>query len=75
MANLSIDGTIGSGTSTVGFYGVAPTTQPSVLAAITTTGPTLTVFGFTTTLQFNNLIAAVNTLIANQKLLGLMATA
>lgn len=64
-----------SATDLVGFYGKAPAAQPSVLTAITTTQPTATVFGFTTTAQFNLLIAAVNTLIANQKTLGLMATA
>lgn len=62
-------------TDTVGFYGAVPVVQPSVLAAITTTQPTATVFGFTTTAQFNLLIAAVNTLIADMKTLGLMATA
>lgn len=61
-------------TDVVGFYGTDPTAQAAVLAAITTTQPTATVFGFTTTAQFNNLIAAVNILIANDKLRGLMAT-
>lgn len=64
-----------SATDLVSFYGAAPTAQVAVLAAITTTQPTITVFGFATTAQFNNLIAAVNTLIANQKTYGLMATA
>lgn len=59
----------------VAFYGATPAAQPAVLAAVTTTQPTATVFGFTTTAQFNALISAVNTLIANQKTLGLMATA
>jgi len=62
-------------TAKVGFHGATPIVQPAVLAAITTTQPTATVFGFTTTAQFNNLIAAVNQLIANQKSYGLMATA
>lgn len=64
-----------SATDLVSFYGATPVAQPAVTAAITTTQPTATVFGFTTTAQFNALIAAVNTLIANQKTLGLMATA
>lgn len=62
----------------VGFYGVAPIAQPAVLAAVTTTAATqgaTAAYGFTTTAQFNALIAAVNTLIADQKLLGLRATA
>jgi len=62
-------------TDTVGFFGAGPAAQQAVLAAITTTQPTATVFGFTTTAQFNNLIAAVNTLIANQKTFGFIATA
>ena len=88
--NLSIDGTLTvtgattySGSVSIGdsaadliaFYGAAPVAQPAVLSAVTTTQPTATVFGFTTTAQFNALIAAVNTLIANQKTLGFMATA
>jgi hypothetical protein len=64
-----------SATDLVSFYGAAPVAQPAVISAITTTQPTATVFGFSTTAQFNNLIAAVNTLIANQKTLGLQATA
>ncbi len=61
-------------TNTVGFYGAAPAAQPAVLAAVTTIQPSVTSFGFTTTAQFNALIAAVNTLVANMKTLGLMAT-
>lgn len=64
-----------SATDLVSFYGAAPVAQPAVLTAITVTQPTATVFGFTTTAQFNLLVAAVNTLIANQKTLGFMATA
>lgn len=62
-------------TQKLGFWGAVPVVQPSVVAAITTTQPTATVFGFTTTAQFNNLIAAVNSLLANQKSVGFMATA
>jgi hypothetical protein len=62
-------------TQKLAFWGAVPVTQPTVLAAITTTQPTATVFGFTTTAQFNNLIAAVNTIIANMKSIGMMATA
>ncbi len=80
--NLYVDGKITAGTSaiglnatsTVGFYGAAPAAQPAVLTAVTTIQPSVTTFGFTTTAQFNALIAAVNTLIANMKTLGLMAT-
>lgn len=79
-ANFAFNVTTGTklgttATQKLSFYGAVPVVQPVVLASITTTQPTATVFGFTTTAQFNALIAAVNTLIANQKSLGLMATA
>jgi len=68
MANkLALDGGIG-------FYGAPPAAQFSVLSAITTAQPTITVYGFQTTAQMNNLIAAVNSLISNMQTLGLMAT-
>lgn len=74
------DGTIlgRSATDKLGFYGKVPSTQPATIAAITTTQPTLgatAAYGFTTTAQFNALVAAVNQLIADQKTLGLRATA
>jgi hypothetical protein len=79
-ANVAFNVTTGSklgtaATQKIGFWNAVPVVQPSVLAAITVTQPTATVFGFTTTAQFNNLIAAVNQLIANDKTIGLMATA
>lgn len=70
------DGTILGRTPSelIAFYGSAPGVQASTIAAITVTQPLVTVFGFQTTAQFNNLIAAVNQLIANQKAIGFMAT-
>jgi hypothetical protein len=58
----------------VAFYGVAPVAQPAVLAAVTTAASSVTAFGFATTAQFDNLIAAVNSIISKMKTLGLMAT-
>jgi hypothetical protein len=80
--NVSIDGklTVGgaqfglTATSLVGFYGVAPSAQAAVVAAITTTQLTTTAFGFTTTAQANALIAAVNSILVALKAYGLMAT-
>lgn len=77
LSDKGTDGTLlgQSATDLISFYGATPVVQPSVLSAVTTTQPTATVFGFTTTAQFNALISAVNTIIANLKTLGLMATA
>jgi hypothetical protein len=80
VANFAFSTSFGSRfgttqTQKMGWWGAGPAAQPAVLAAITVTQPTATVFGFTTTAQFNLLIAAVNQLIANQKTVGFMATA
>lgn len=80
VANFAFSTSFGSrfgttATQKLGWWGAGPAAQPAVLAAITLTQPTATVFGFTTTAQFNLLIAAVNQLIANQKTVGFMATA
>lgn len=80
--NLTIDGKLTvadvqlglNSTDLVGFYGVAPAAQVAAVAAITTTQLTTTTFGFTTTAQANNLIAAVNSILAALKTFGLMAT-
>ena len=58
----------------IGIQGNAPPAQASLVAAIATTQPTLTVFGFTTTAQFNNLVNAVNSILTLLKNTGLMAT-
>ncbi len=52
----------------IAFYGATPIARPTGATAITTTQPTLgatAAYGFTTTAQFNNLIAAVNTILTN----------
>lgn len=76
FANPTLTGTIkvGGVSDTVGFYGAAPVAQMASIAAITTTQPTLTVFGFTTTAQFDALINAVNQIIADLKTAGLMTS-
>lgn len=65
LTNPSLQGSVAVGRATdlVGFYGVTPVAQAAAITAITVTQPTLTQFGFTTTAQFNNLIAAVNSII------------
>lgn len=61
-------------TGAIGQNGMAPPAQASVVSAIVTTQPTLTVFGFTTTAQFNALVNAVNSILTTLKNVGLMAT-
>jgi hypothetical protein len=65
---------IGAVTDTVGFYGVTPAAQASLVAAVATTGVVTTGFGFSTTTQGAALIAAVNSILASLKTVGLMAT-
>lgn len=71
--NEVITGTLAVG-GNVGFNGQAPAAPAAVVAAVTTTAPSVTVFGFTTTAQFNNLIAAVNSILTCLKNAGLMAS-
>jgi hypothetical protein len=72
MANEQIVGTL-SVTGAAGFNGQAPVVAAS-LTAVTTTQPSVTAFGFTTTAQFNNLIANVNSIISALKTAGLMTS-
>lgn len=73
MANQYLDGSLTVG-GNIGFYGTAPVAQAASIAAVTLTQPTATVFGFTTTAQFLNLIIAVNQIIADLKTAGLMTS-
>lgn len=76
FANPTLTGAvnIGGASDTVGFYGAAPVARMASITAITTTQPILTVFGFTTTAQFNALVNAVNQIIADLKTAGLMTS-
>lgn len=63
-----------SSTELVGFYGVTTAVaQAATIAAVTTTAATLTVYGFTTTAQFNALIANVNSIRTALINLGIIA--
>lgn len=62
-------------TRRVGFFGVAPVPQDATLAAITTTAPIATFgWGFATSQQATLAVAAINQLVANQKVRGWMAS-
>lgn len=72
------DGTVvgQSATELVGFHGATPSDQRAVLAAVATTATvTTTPHGFTTGTQADNLVLAVNEIIALLKEKGLMASA
>lgn len=59
----------------VGFHGATPSDQRAATAAVSTSAATQTSpFGFATSAQANNLVAAVNELIALAKEKGLMAS-
>jgi len=63
-----------SASSTVGFYGVTPVTQPTnaAQAALTLTTATATGYGFSTSTGFNALIAQIENIRASLVLLGLL---
>jgi hypothetical protein len=63
-----------SATSTVGFYGVTPVTQPTnaAQAALTLTTATSGGFGFVTSAAFNSFTAQLENIRASLVLLGLL---
>lgn len=73
MANEVITGTL-QVVGGVGFNNQAPAAIPASVTAVTLTAPSVTVFGFTTTLQFFNLINAVNSILTALKGQGLMTS-
>lgn len=62
---------------TLGFFGQTVTTQPAVIASVTTTGASSTTnaYGYTTAAQADALVTAVNASVAALKTLGLIASA
>lgn len=62
---------------TLGFFGQTVTTQPTVIASVTTTGATSTTnaYGYTTAAQADAIVTAVNAAVAALKSLGLVASA
>lgn len=79
-SNAHPDGTLlgQSATDLIAFHGASPTDQYALITAVSTTVPLSvtgnTVYGFQSSDQFNNLIAAVNAVIAMVKEKGLVAS-
>lgn len=69
--------TLGATGGTLGFFGTTPVTQPTVVAAVTTTGATSTTnaYGYTTAAQADAIVTAINDINTRLQTLGLFASA